>query len=208
MGSTKCPKTTLIAPQSSSLKDYQQDFRVALQNKLVHNRKKTIMNEVLVDASLMEECNKIKQELETEQRKSSFIEASGSSRKKEFERLKEGLITALVSLEFQPLPSPYSEPAFMSTSKIFSGGHLNGGTSSKDETERKEKQLLRKEIMAFPLYRDLARLIMTFFVGEMSYALYFPAEVCDSTYYSCHSIVDWKPNDFISKTKRLLWKGS
>lgn len=65
--SKKCPETLSIAAQNVLSKKFQQDFGLSLPTELAHNRNKTTMNKVLVDASLIEEQNKIKKDLEAEQ---------------------------------------------------------------------------------------------------------------------------------------------
>lgn len=54
-------------------KEFQQASGLALPTKLAHNRNMTTMNRVQVYASLIEEHNNAKNDLEAERRKSSVI---------------------------------------------------------------------------------------------------------------------------------------
>lgn len=56
----ECPAALLKAPQRTPTKELQQDFGHILSNDLAHNRTNTTLNQVLVDASLLEEPNKLK----------------------------------------------------------------------------------------------------------------------------------------------------
>lgn len=136
----------------------------------------------MVDKISIEKHKKLKNEVETERRKSSFIKASGSLSKTGCERLDEELYAGLFSLDRQCHPRPYSEPASMSASKkSSSAGHLNGGPPLMIKQKEKKKELLRKKIVASLLHCDFARLIVTFFDNVFSNAHKFLAEVCDST---------------------------
>lgn len=49
---------------------------------------------------------------------------------------------------------------------------------------------------------------MTIFDDVISYAHFFSGEKCESTWYSDHSIVNWKPNDSISERRAVQdWCG-
>lgn len=59
------PATLFIASQHTPRKKLKQGFGHTIPNDLAHNRNNSTLDKVFVDASLKDEHNKIKKELET-----------------------------------------------------------------------------------------------------------------------------------------------